>query len=102
MPTFVIDIDLPPDSEIDLVAVSQYLESLTSRPLSRTGNVGRVELLGPSGSTHYLLLVTVDIPVPLGINEEFLALLPKGSTMSTANSFETTHEWPLTGAGSRS
>jgi len=92
--TFAVSIDLPSSSELDLDVVSQYFESLTSRPLSRTGNVSRVELLGPSKLTHYLLLVTVDIPAPLGIDREFSALLPEGSKMSVVDEFVSTHQWP--------
>jgi hypothetical protein len=95
--TFAVSIDLPPNGEIDLGIVSPYFESLTSRPLSRTGNVSRVELLGPSQLTHYLLLVTVDIPAPLGINQEFLALLPEGSKMSVVSEFESSNQWPEPG-----
>lgn len=94
MTTFEISIDLPPDGEIDLDVVSPYFESLTSRPPSRTGNVSFIELFGPSELAHYLLLVTVDIPAPLGINEEFLALLPKGSKMSVVNRFGSMNQWP--------
>jgi hypothetical protein len=100
--TFAISIDLPPDGEIDLDVVSPYLQSLTSRPLSRTGNVSCVELLGPSGPAHYLLLVTVDIPAPLGIDERFLALLPEGSKMSVVNRYESVNLWPEPGTGARS
>jgi len=92
--TFAIGIDLPPNSELDLDVVSPYFEALTSRPLSRTGNVSRVELLGPSQLTHYLLVVTVDIPAPLGIDQEFSALLPKGSKVSVVDEFVSTHQWP--------
>jgi hypothetical protein len=100
--TFAISIDLPPDGEIDLDVVSPYLQSLTSRPLSRTGNVSCVELLGSSGAAHYLLLVTVDIPAPLGIDEKFLALLPVGSKMSVVNEYGSVHQWPEPGTGARS
>jgi len=100
--TFAVSIDLPPDGEIDLDIVSPYLQSLTTRPLSRTGNVSCVELLGPSGSAHYLLLVTVDVPAPLGIDERFLALLPEGSKMSVVNEYGSAHQWPEPGTGARS
>jgi hypothetical protein len=100
--TFAVSLELPPDGEIDLDAVSPYLQSLTSRPLSRTGNAFRVELLGPTEAAHYLLLVTVDIPAPLGINENFLALLPEGSKMSVVNRYESVNLWPEPETGARS
>ena len=102
MHTFAVSIDLPPGGEIDLDIVSPYLQSLTSRPLSRTGNVSCVELPGPSEPAQYLLLVTVDIPAPLGIDEGFLALLPEGSTMSVVNEYGSVHQWPEPGTGARS
>jgi hypothetical protein len=94
---FVVSIDLPPNGEIDLDVVSPYFESLISRSPSRTGNVSGVELLGPSQLSHYLLLLTVDIPAPLGINQEFLALLPEGSKMSVVSEFQSRHQWPEPG-----
>jgi hypothetical protein len=99
---FAVSLELPPDGEIDLDAVSPYLQSLTSRGLSRTGNVFRVELPGPTEAAHYLLLVTVDIPAPLGINENFLALLPEGSKMSVVNRYESVNLWPEPETGAQS
>jgi hypothetical protein len=119
MATLAISIDLPPTGELEtsgdgssptdaqmaeemkarenfLDTVSSYLESLPNRPPRRAGNVSRVELLGRgvwSQLNHYLLLVTVDIG-ETGIDQQLLAMLPRGSQVSVVGTFDSLQTWP--------
>jgi hypothetical protein len=116
--TLAISIDLPPTGELEtsgngssptdiqmaeeekarqkfLDAVSPYLASVPKRPPHRQANVSSIELLGTgiwSQLNHYLLLVTVDLGDP-GIDKELLALLPKGSKVTTVGSYQPLQTW---------
>jgi hypothetical protein len=83
--------------------VSPYFESLPNRPLRRTGNVSRVELLGRgvwSQLNHYLLLVTVDSGDPR-IEQELSAKLPQGSKVSVVGAFDFLQAWSRSSASHR-
>jgi hypothetical protein len=116
--TLAISIDLPPTGALEtsgngslptdvqmaeeekarqkfLDTVSPYLAAVPKRPLHRQGNVSSIELLGTgiwSQLNHYLLLVSVDIGDP-GIDQELLALLPKGSKVTVVGSYQPLQTW---------
>jgi hypothetical protein len=120
MGVIAINIDLPPFGELEtsgdgssptdaqmseemqarqnfLDTASPYFESLVKRPPHRFGNVSRVELLGQatwSNLNHYHLHLTVDLGLPPGIEQELLAMLPKGSQVSVGGDFEFLRAWP--------
>ena len=88
----------PPDAQVGeearqkfLDSISPYFESLPKRPLRRTGNVTRVELLGSSQLNHYLLLITFDLPFPL--IQELSTKLPPGSQVSLVGEFDLLQAW---------
>ncbi|WP_437087091.1 hypothetical protein [Streptomyces sp. enrichment culture] len=82
--------------EAFLKAVNPHLAALLERPLRRTGNVSKVELLGDQswGNLHrYLLLVEADGVGDPGI--EFGLFLPPGATVTEIGwGYMSLEEWP--------
>ncbi|MGV9267514.1 hypothetical protein ACWDRR_22940 [Kitasatospora sp. NPDC003701] len=78
-----------------LDAVSPHLAALPERPVSHSGNVAKVELLGSnvvSRLNQYLLLVTVDIGDP---RIDFDSFVPPGTTVTlTGADFKPLSQWP--------
>jgi hypothetical protein len=72
------------------------LEEIASRPLSRTGNITRIELLGGSEWSklnQYLLLVSTDIGVP---HVDWADLVPPGGTATAMEGgpYASLRQWP--------
>ena len=117
MDTVVIRIDMPPKGELELEEeetssdqdqmneeeeirqdfidyVSPKLAALVAKPLRRSGNVSRIQLLGTSvwsQMNHYLLLISVDIGDP---SIDLHALVPPGGKATRIGSYGELREWP--------
>ena len=118
MTTLAIQIELPPQGELELSGsslditqeqmdeelgfrqefldtISPYLASLPEIPPHAMGNVSQVQLLGTDVWTqmnHYLLLLTVDIGEP---RLELECYMPEGSTTRVIGSYRPQLEFPL-------
>jgi hypothetical protein len=124
MTTIAIQIELPPEGELELSGssvditqeqmdeeldlrqqfldkISPYLASLPEIGPHRMGNVSHVQLLGTDVWTqmnHYLLLLTVDVgEPPLELEDH----MPAGSTACVIGSYGAQLEFPLVTAGHR-
>ncbi|MGW2547881.1 hypothetical protein ACWC5I_45210 [Kitasatospora sp. NPDC001574] len=79
-------------------AVSPYLAALPDRPISHSGNVEKVELLGADVTTRlnrYLLLVTVDVGDP---RIDFDSFVPVGTTVTPViEGLRPVAQWPAAG-----
>lgn len=114
MGTVVVRIDMPPgegggtaptDEQMQkeqdarqafLDSVQPKLEEIANRPLSRAGNIVRIELLGGnewSKLNQYLLLVATDIGAP---RVDWDDLVPSGGTATVLDGgpYASLHQWP--------
>lgn len=116
MATLVLRIDMPPKGELEtspgsgaeltdeqtneelairqefLDYVTPKLAELPCRPPHRLGNVSHVELIGGnewSQFNHYVVILTVDIGIPPGLDE----IVPDGGELTVLGPFEALESW---------
>jgi hypothetical protein len=73
--------------------VTPKLAELPRRPSHRLGNVSRVELIGGnewSQFNHYVVILTVDVGIPPGLDE----IVPAGGELTVLGPFEALQTWP--------